>query len=151
MEIVIAAVGKMKSGSAEAELVLHYVKQSRWQIKIVEVEEKRDLPKEARKKSEADLLLGAIKNTCTIVALDEHGREFTSLEFANNMKKWEECGDIAFIIGGADGLTDEVRAKAAVVMSMGKMTMPHFLARVMLAEQIYRARTIMDGHPYHRN
>lgn len=151
MEIVIAAVGKMKNGSAEAELVSRYVKQSRWQIKIVEVEEKRDLPKEARKKSEADLLLGAIKNICTIVALDEHGREFTSLEFANNMKKWEERGDIAFIIGGADGLTDEVRARASVVMSMGKMTMPHFLARVMLAEQIYRARTIIDGHPYHRN
>ena len=151
MEIVIAAVGKMKNSSAEAELVLHYVKQSRWPIKIIEVEEKRDLPKEARKKSEADLLLGAIKNTCTIVALDEHGHEFTSPEFANNMKKWEERGDIAFIIGGADGLTDEVRAKASVVMSMGKMTMPHFLARVMLAEQIYRARTIIDGHPYHRN
>lgn len=86
------------------------------------------------------------------MALDERGKLFTSPEFAARLSDWRDEGrsDIAFLIGGADGLDPNLRGRADVTLSFGKMVWPHMLARVMLAEQIYRATSILAGAPYHR-
>lgn len=149
MNIIIAAVGKIKAG-AELTLIQNYIKLSRWHIAVKEVEEKRTLPSAVRKKSEADMLLDAVSKADFLIALDERGQEFRSLDFASELKIWEQKGTVAFIIGGAEGLDESVRQKADLLISFGKMTWPHFLIRAMLTEQLYRCRTIIDGHPYHK-
>jgi 23S rRNA (pseudouridine1915-N3)-methyltransferase len=87
-----------------------------------------------------------------VVALDEKGREFSSEALAKAIDGWRNRGvnTLAFIIGGAGGLDSRIRESADVIMSLGKMTWPHALARAMLAEQLYRASAILEGHPYHR-
>lgn len=86
-----------------------------------------------------------------LIALDERGKAWSTREFAARLARWRDGGDdVAFVIGSADGLADEVKAKAHAVMSLSTMTLPHGLARVVLAEQIYRATTLIAGHPYHR-
>ena len=90
------------------------------------------------------------KATGTIIALDEKGENITSIDFASKINYWRQNGDISFIIGGADGLSDEVRSVAKYIISFSKMTMPHSLARLVLVEQLYRANSILNNHPYHR-
>src|SRR5690606_18149242 len=98
-----------------------------------------------------ELLLKAAPPGALIVALDERGRALDSAGFAAQLARWRDAGrDLAFLIGGADGLDDEVRAKAGFLLSLGPMTWPHQLARVLLAEQLWRAYSILSGHPYHR-
>ena len=86
------------------------------------------------------------------MALDERGRDLTSVAFAERLGRWRDDGvrDLAFVIGGADGLAPAVRDRAALTLAFGRATWPHMLVRTMLAEQIYRAQTILTGHPYHR-
>ncbi len=118
-----------------------------------EVEEKRPSPTAAERiQREGNLLLQAVPKGAIVVALDGKGTQFTSEEFAQRLGKWRDTGvaEVIFLIGGADGLAENVRAKANYVMSLGAMTWPHLLARGMLLEQIYRAQTILAGHPYHR-
>ncbi len=97
-------------------------------------------------------MLQAIPKGAIVVALDGSGTQFTSEEFAQRLGKWRDTSvaEVIFLIGGPDGLAENVRAKANYVMSLGAMTWPHLLARGMLLEQIYRAQTILAGHPYHR-
>jgi 23S rRNA (pseudouridine1915-N3)-methyltransferase len=87
-----------------------------------------------------------------VVALDERGRNLSSTEFASRLERWRDEGvrDIAFLVGGADGLAQSVRDRADFVLALGTLTWPHELVRVLVAEQIYRAWTIVQGHPYHR-
>jgi 23S rRNA (pseudouridine1915-N3)-methyltransferase len=87
-----------------------------------------------------------------VVALDERGAALSSAAFAERLGTWRDGGipDLAFLIGGADGLADTVRQRAGLVLSLGLMTWPHLLARGLLLEQIYRAQQILAGHPYHR-
>lgn len=87
-----------------------------------------------------------------LIALDERGRQWTSREFAERLAAWRDAGApaLAFAIGGADGLGEAVTSGADWIMSLGAMTWPHLLARVMLLEQLYRAQQILAGHPYHR-
>jgi 23S rRNA (pseudouridine1915-N3)-methyltransferase len=120
---------------------------------IIEVEEKRPLPAAELKAREAELVLAALPRAARLVALDEHGVAWTSLELAHHMRHWREAGEgaVAFAIGGADGLGDAVIARADTVLSLGPMTWPHLLARGMLLEQLYRAQQILAGHPYHRD
>ena len=94
----------------------------------------------------------ATEKGATIVALDERGRAEPSEAFAKRLGHWRDAGvgDIAFLIGGAGGLAPEIRESAAHTLAFGPATWPHMLARVMLAEQLYRAVTILSGHPYHR-
>ena len=86
------------------------------------------------------------------IALDESGKTLSSREFADKISKWQQGGisSFAFIIGGADGLDDLVLKKAKVTWSFGRVTWPHLLVRALLAEQLYRAQTLISGHPYHR-
>lgn len=150
MEIIISAIGKLKS-SPEYELFTRYIKQSGWKTTIKEFEEKRSLSVAERRKTEEEFLFSTVPDGAVKVLLDERGKILSSVEFAENFKKWQENhGKIVFLIGGADGFSQEARLKADFILSLGLMTWPHFLARVMLAEQIYRAKTIISGHPYHR-
>jgi 23S rRNA (pseudouridine1915-N3)-methyltransferase len=100
---------------------------------------------------ECQRIRAALPRGCRIVALDERGRSLGSAQFAAELECWRRDGaDVGFVIGGADGLDPELKAAAAMQLSLSKMTLPHALARVLLAEQIYRAHTILSGHPYHR-
>lgn len=96
-----------------------------------------------------------IESACTglrTVALDEHGDAWSTRDFANRLREWRDAGtDIAFIIGSADGLAYAVKSRAAAVVALSAMTLPHGLVRVVLAEQIYRAVSLLGGHPYHRD
>ena len=87
------------------------------------------------------------------MALDERGRQLGSRDFAQKLGAWRDQGvaEIAFVIGGADGLAESLRRRADLTLSLGQMTWPHMLARAMLVEQIYRAQQILAGHPYHRD
>jgi 23S rRNA (pseudouridine1915-N3)-methyltransferase len=88
----------------------------------------------------------------TVAALDERGAAWTSRELAERLARWRDDGrDVAFVIGSADGLAPSVKARAAAVVSLSALTLPHGLARVVVAEQLYRAATLIAGHPYHRD
>lgn len=116
--------------------------------RVLEVEDRRG----GGSSGEADLLRAAIPRDARIIALDERGSTPTSPEFAADLRREAEAGtrDLAFLIGGADGLDPDLRSQAAARLSFGRMVWPHLLARVMLAEQLYRATTILTGGPYHR-
>jgi 23S rRNA (pseudouridine1915-N3)-methyltransferase len=101
---------------------------------------------------EAERILAALPDGCVAVALDERGAQITTRELAQWLQDWiEEGRSPAFVIGGADGLDASVKARAARTMGLSRLTLPHALARVVLAEQLYRAACIMKGHPYHRD
>jgi 23S rRNA (pseudouridine1915-N3)-methyltransferase len=107
---------------------------------------------EDRMSDEAKALLSALPPDAYTVALDERGKSMTSPEFAELLKKQRESGkaQMIFLIGGADGLSETVRRRADLLLSFGAMTLPHQMIRVLLLEQLYRAATILQGHPYHR-
>ena len=113
----------------------------------------KSLPPAETQKAEAQLLLKAIPAKATVVVLDERGKDMPSHDFAAKLAAWQDqgMGDLVFIIGGADGVTDAIRAKANLLFGFGRLTWPHRLVRVMLLEQIYRAKQIIAGHPYHRD
>ena len=153
MKIIIGAVGKMKKKSPEEALINEYVSKTRWPVEIKEVEEKRSLPVDDLKSAESELLLKALPNDAKIVVLDERGETLSSRELADKIRVWQDggVGTVAFLIGGANGHSDALRRRADLKLSFGRMTLPHMLMRVVLAEQIYRAKTILDGHPYHKD
>ena len=98
------------------------------------------------------MLLATVPAGAVVVALDERGRDLGSVEFADKMRGWRDGGttDLAFLIGGADGHGDAVRERADLLLCLGRMTWPHMLVRALLAEQLWRAHSILTGHPYHR-
>ena len=101
---------------------------------------------------EAERILAALPVGCVPVVLDERGAQVTTRELATWMQGWMAEGvSPAFVIGGADGLDDSIKARASKLMGLSKLTLPHALARVMLTEQLYRAVCIIKGHPYHRD
>jgi 23S rRNA (pseudouridine1915-N3)-methyltransferase len=154
MKITICAVGRLRKGP-ERELIDDYLKRFEKSgrafglgpASVVEVEDKKGLGQSA----EADLLSRAIPDGSVIVTLDERGSLISSPEFATKLQGWrDQARDVAFVIGGADGIDPSLRSRAEFSISFGKMVWPHMLARVMLAEQIYRAGQIIAGTPYHR-
>jgi len=152
MRLMIAAVGRAKAGPERA-LYEHYAGRITFPLQLREVEEKRPLSGSKLAGSEAALLLTAVPDGARLVALDESGRDLASADLARRLRDWRDEGvrDIAFVIGGANGLDPSVRDKADLVLALGRATWPHMLVRGMLAEQIYRAQCIMTGHPYHRD
>lgn len=159
MKITIAAIGRMKSGP-EADLLATYLARARQQgrtagitaVSVVDTPESRKPTATARKDEEALWLTGAAADGACIIALDEGGKAMSSEEFAGLMRAELDGGtaEIAFCIGGPDGHGQALRDAARHTISFGRMTWPHKLARVLLAEQIYRAVTILVNHPYHR-
>ena len=138
MLLHIVARGRI-GRSPEAELVDRYLKRISWPTKVTELPEsggKLPLPAEA---------------SVTII-LDEKGEQLPSLAFAKKLEAWRDGGrrEARFLLGGADGFGDEERAGADLLLAFGKATWPHLLARAMLAEQLFRATSILANHPYHR-
>jgi len=155
MRLLVAAVGRFSGrarGGRERTLFEHYARRVSPPLMLKEVEQKRALPPGALKKREAERLLAAVPKGAVVVALDERGRALSSVAFARRIAEWRDAGvrDLVFLIGGAGGLDEAVTAAADLVLSLGPMTWPHLLVRAMLAEQVYRAQTILSGHPYHR-
>jgi 23S rRNA (pseudouridine1915-N3)-methyltransferase len=151
MRLHILAIGRLRPGPHEA-LTRHYAERITWPLTLREIEEKRPLPPAELIEREAALLLAAVPKGATLVALDARGKSLGSEEFAHRLARWRDSGtsDVAFIIGGAEGLAERVLRDAPLVLSLGAMTWPHLLVRGMLLEQIYRAQQIIAGHPYHR-
>lgn len=150
-KLVIAAIGKMKDASPEAQLVREYTKRLPWKLAVKEFDIKQQ-DTATRQLKEAEALLAACAGCEKIIALDERGKDLKSRELAAQFSGWQQQGvsSIGLIIGGADGLHASVREKADVLLAFGKATWPHMLVRAMLAEQLYRVSTIIENHPYHR-
>jgi 23S rRNA (pseudouridine1915-N3)-methyltransferase len=149
MRLIIAAVGRLRDTPSRA-LFDTYAERLTWPLLVREVELKR--PSSRARDDEAHLLLDAIGDRATIIALDEHGADWTSAELARRVAGWRDGGasELAFAIGGADGHGEALLGRAAARVAFGRMTWPHRLARIMLVEQLYRAQQIIAGHPYHR-
>ncbi len=158
MRIHIAAIGRMKQGP-ERELVSRYLERAVLSGKplglsgfeVGELPESRASSSASRKADEAKALRAALPEGI-VVALDERGKTLGSEAFANRLAQWRDDGKpaLSFVIGGADGLDPAFVAEAALTLSFSPLTWPHQLVRIMLAEQLYRATTILSGHPYHR-
>ncbi len=139
MLLHIVARGKI-GRSPEAELVERYLKRIAWPTKVTELPPERDVK-----------LPEAPANSVSVV-LDERGKPLASIEFAKRVEAWRDAGkrECRFLIGAADGHADEQRASADLLLSFGPSTWPHLLVRAMLAEQLFRATSILANHPYHR-
>lgn len=146
----LIAVGKNKD-AAIAQLMQDYTKRLSWGWSMVEIAPPNCSDAE-RKSREAELIRKSIPPKACVIALDERGVVVDSVAFADKLQQLAEhvSMQLVFIIGGADGLADDLRASAHWCVAFGKLTWPHMLVRVLLAEQIYRASTILGGHPYHR-
>ena len=151
MKFAIVAVGRWKSGPEKA-LFEHFTARLKPKPTLIEVEERKKLAPAEMKRREAELLLAGVPAGANIVALDGGGKALSSLGLAETIGTWRDEGvrEIAFLIGGADGHGDAVLAKAELALSFGPQTWPHLMVRAMLAEQLYRATSILAGHPYHR-
>lgn len=150
--IQIRAIGKLKSNTSEAKLITDYLSKIRDRIEVREYVEKKALSDSELKDAEAKLLLSDLPENAFVVALDEHGQTLSSREFARILKKAKDNAQpIILMIGGANGHGVQVLKRANLQLSFGRMTLPHFLMRVVLAEQLYRASTIWQNHPYHRD
>jgi len=155
MRLHLCAVGRMRAGPERA-LIDDYVARFDRTGRALglgpmtehEVEDKRG----GGMAAEAELLGRAVPAGALLAVLDERGRSLTSRAFAAQLARWRDEGrqDVAFAIGGADGIDPALRDRAGFALSFGAMVWPHLLVRVMLAEQIYRAATILAGGPYHR-
>jgi 23S rRNA (pseudouridine1915-N3)-methyltransferase len=159
MRITVVAVGRLKAGP-ERELAERYGKRFTDSAKALglsgpvtrELAESQARSTGERKAQEAAAILAALPEDGTAIRLDERGEMLGSAEFAEMIRKARDGGqkNVSFIIGGADGIGDDVMARAPLALCFGKMTVPHQLARVLLLEQLYRAATLLSGHPYHR-
>lgn len=159
MRVIVIAVGRMKSGP-ERELVARYLDRATATGKplglsdfsVIEQTESRASSASARKTEEAKAISAALPDRSVVIALDERGKAMASEPFARKIGDWRDAGRSALVllIGGADGLDAGLREKADLVLSFSPMTWPHQMVRMMAAEQLYRATTILSGHPYHR-
>jgi 23S rRNA (pseudouridine1915-N3)-methyltransferase len=156
VRLTLVAVGRLRKGP-ERELTADYLARACRTGRRVGLTDTRLSEVEARGRagpsSEADALRRAVPDGAVTVCLDERGRQLSSPELAASLAAWRDGGrrDVAFLVGGADGLEPALVAGADLSLSLGPMVWPHLLARVMLAEQLYRAASILAGTPYHRN
>jgi len=160
MRLVVIAIGRLKQGP-ERELADRY--RERFDdigrklgfhgLEIHEIPESRARDAASRIAEEAGAIAGAIPDKSILVALDERGENVDSTVFSRYLGKWRDqgSGSAIFMIGGADGLSPELRRNAKLSIAFGSATWPHQMVRIMLLEQLYRAATILAGHPYHRN
>lgn len=150
MRILIAAVGRARQGPAK-DLYDDYVGRLPWPVSLKEFSADKSRGAAERRKREATALRGAIPKGALTICLDSEGKAQSSEALARRLEDWRgHAADLAFLIGGPDGLEASLREQSGHVLSLGPMTWPHLLARVMLVEQLYRASCILSGHPYHR-
>jgi 23S rRNA (pseudouridine1915-N3)-methyltransferase len=155
MRLVLVAVGTRHPQWVEegfAEYARRMPREVRLELIEIRAEKREDsrTPEQVRQ-AEASRILAALPRGALRVVLDERGSSLTSMALAQRMRAWLAGGrDVAFIIGGADGLAASLREQADLVWSLSPLTLPHGLVRVLLAEQLYRALSICQGHPYHR-
>jgi 23S rRNA (pseudouridine1915-N3)-methyltransferase len=151
MQFGLVAVGRARKG-AMRELFEDYAARLNPKISLKEVEERRPLKGDELKRREAQLLLEAIPIDAYVIALDGRGKQLSSEALALKIQSLQDDGQRSalFVIGGADGHDQSLLERANFTLSLGPQTWPHMLVRVMLAEQIYRADSILRGHPYHR-
>jgi 23S rRNA (pseudouridine1915-N3)-methyltransferase len=159
MRLMVIAVGRLKDGP-ERELAERYRKRCDHlgrrlgfrTLEIHEIPESRAKDAATRIAAEGVAIAALIPDKAVAVALDETGKSLDSAAFSARLGRWRESGvpALAFLIGGADGLSPDLRRKAGLTLAFGATTWPHQMVRVMLLEQLYRAATILSGHPYHR-
>lgn len=157
MKITIVAVGQRQPAWADAA-VAEYLARLPADFKV-ELKEVKAEPRTAKRNDPAERLLAAeavrvraaLPAGCLLVALDERGRDWTTRELADSLQRWRDAaGQVAFVIGGPDGLDPSLKAGARLLLRLSSMTLPHALARVLLAEQLYRCWSLLANHPYHR-
>lgn len=151
MRILILALGRDRKGPS-TDLVADYVKRCPWRIELVEIPPRRQGSKPQRLAEEAEKLRQHIPERAALIVLDERGEDLKSRGFAQRISRFQHDGksSLCFVIGSADGLDPAFLETADLTLAFGRATWPHRLVRAMLAEQIYRASTILGGHPYHR-
>ena len=159
MRVLVLAVGRMKS--VESELCARYQKRAAQagrnigirSFEIIEIKESRASEAERRKLEESIAIANLIPEGAALVLLDERGESLSSATFAERLAQWRDGGQpaVCFVIGGADGLAETLRERSRATLSFGNATWPHQMVRIMLLEQLYRAVTILSGHPYHRD
>jgi 23S rRNA (pseudouridine1915-N3)-methyltransferase len=159
MRITLFAVGRLKAGP-EKDLASRYLDRFAKAgpaiglelAKLVEIQESRASNPETRKREEAAALEKALPEGAALILLDERGKSLDSQAFSDAIGRYRDNGkrDMMLAIGGADGLDPDLRARADLVVNLGTMTWPHQLVRILIAEHLYRAVTILSGHPYHR-
>jgi 23S rRNA (pseudouridine1915-N3)-methyltransferase len=159
MRIVVIAVGRMKQGP-ERELVERYRKRfdeigrrlGFRSLEIIEITESRAREAAVRMTEEAAAISAAIPENSVLVTLDARGENIDSAGFTHRLARWRDqsVASTIFVIGGADGLSPDLRSKESLRIAFGAATWPHQMVRIMLLEQLYRAATILAGHPYHR-
>ena len=155
MRVHLCVVGRLRAGP-ERDLVDDYLERfdrtgralGLGPVRVVEVDDRKG----GGMASEAELLRRALPSGARLCILDERGKLMSSPDFAQTLGRWRDDGtqDMAFVIGGADGIDPSLRAEADMALSFGQMVWPHMLVRVMIAEQLYRAASILAGSPYHR-
>jgi 23S rRNA (pseudouridine1915-N3)-methyltransferase len=145
MYVTIAAIGKLKDPALKS-LFEEYRKRLEWKLDVAEFDAKSSI------EQEGVCLINAIPPSTFVITLDEKGETLTSEEFAIflNHIQLTHHGKLGFMIGGASGLSKDVKERAQKSLSFGRMTWPHLFVRIMLIEQLYRAQQILKGHPYHR-
>jgi 23S rRNA (pseudouridine1915-N3)-methyltransferase len=155
MKLIVAAVGTRLPGWAD-EAFAEFAKRMPRELPL-ELKEIRAEPRSGGRQAEALMAVeagrirAALPPRCRLVALDERGADLTTRELAGRMGRWMEAGeDVAFVIGGPDGLAPDIKAAAAETLRLSSLTLPHALARVVLAEALYRAASLLKNHPYHR-
>jgi 23S rRNA (pseudouridine1915-N3)-methyltransferase len=159
MRLLLICVGRPKAGP-ERDLAARYVERAAAAgraigfsgVELREAGESRAARPDDRKREEAQVIRGLLGRPANVIALDENGAQMTSRSLATELGRARDQGiaSAAFVIGGPDGLEPAFLASASLTLSFGAMTWPHQLVRIMAAEQIYRAVTILSGHPYHR-
>jgi 23S rRNA (pseudouridine1915-N3)-methyltransferase len=159
MRVVVAAVGRLKQGP-ERELAERYRKRAAEAgrsaglsaVDVIEIKESRAADAARRMVEESIAIANVIPEHAVTVILDARGESISSAAFAGRLQEWRQQNKpaVVFIIGAADGLAPSLREKASIAIAFGTATWPHQLVRVMLLEQLYRAVTILSGHPYHR-
>ena len=159
MRIIVAAIGKLKRGP-ERELAERYRERAAKSgrgiglrtVEIIEISESRARDAQRRMLEESIALANIIPKDAATVLLDPRGEPVDSTAFAKRLSGWNDGGrDAAFVIGGPDGLAPTLSDAADLRLAFGTLTWPHQLVRIMLLEQVYRATTILSGHPYHRD
>ena len=155
MHIRVLAVGDRQPSWVDESFAVYAGRLPRdWKFRLDGLSTvRRQKNDKSRKAMEAESkqILAGLNQSELVVLLDERGRQFDSRQLAGRLRQWQTEGrDLCFVIGGPDGVSEDCRQRADIIWSLSRLTLPHGLARVLLAEQLYRAHTLQTGHPYHR-